>query len=307
MLDHRFDSGSTPSPKGTAFASANRFVSLNFFRTRDALRQNTIDVSAVVKALAPVGDSPDVFATYLRSRFDVSVDHTKVYWIGHSGGVFAGTQSLAVNPRITRAVAYAGGATAVDVFANPQSSFHATLVALLGSAGIAEGTSDYLKTLQIAKWILDPADPANFARYVVRASTTPLPNPFASGALSLLYPALATIGAAQPAREVLSQISLCDGTVPNAQNTLLAGLLGRTDDGSFVSGYAVPTPDTGTTAHVQWFSSQAGATGGASCPTGQVGHSNPWDLSNPSLAQQAQGFMGGFLASPANLVTPVLP
>lgn len=306
MLNHRVD-GPAFSPRGFALASANQFVSLNFFRTRDGLRQNTIDLAAVVKALAPLGDSSDAFASYLKARFDLSVDHTKVFWIGHSGGVFAGTQSLAVNPRITRAVAYAGGATAVDVFANPQSSFHASLVALLGSAGIAEGTSDYLKTLQIAKWILDPADPANFARYVVRASTTPLPNPFAAGPLSVAFPALAAIGASQPAREVLTQISLCDGTVPNAQNTLLSGLLGRQDDGSFVSGYGVPTPDTSTTAHVQWFSSQAGATGGASCPTGVVGHSNPWDFSNPSLAQQAQGFMGGFLASPANVVTPVVP
>lgn len=303
MLDHRLDSDLIPSPKGTAFASANRLISLNFFRVRDALRQDVIDQSALVKALAPVGASTDAFASHLETTHGIAVDYSRIYWVGHSGGVFSGTASLAANPRITRAATYAGGATAIDVFANPESHYHANLVALLSSAGISEGTADYLKFLQIGKWILDPADPANFARHVVPAAGTPLPNPFAAPPLSLGFPALAAIGATQPAREVLTQISMCDGTVPNAQNTLLSALFGRKDDGTYVSGYAVPAPATSTTAHVQWFSQ----TGAALCPGDAVGHSNLLDFSSPSLAAQAQASIGSFLAIPANVVTPVLP
>ena len=59
----------------------------------------------------------------------------------------------------------------------------------------------------------DPADPANFARYYVPATSTPLPNQL--------------LGGSQPAREILSQFSVCDGTVPNTQNNLLAGLIAR--------------------------------------------------------------------------------
>lgn len=297
MLDRRVDDAAVTSPKGIARASANRFLSLNFFRVRDALRQDVIDVSARVKAFAPVGKSADAFATYLEQQHGIAVDHTQVYWIGHSGGVFAGAASLAVNPRITRAVAYAGGATAMDVFANEDSSYHATLITLLAGAGIAEGSAEYLKLLQVGKWILDPAEPANFARFVVPAAT-PLPSPFAGTPYAALW-------GTQPTREVLTQISACDGTVPNAQNQLLSGLLGRTDTGAILSGYAVqslPFASTGT-SHAQWFSQ---STTGA-CPADAVGHSNPWDFSSPSLASQAQGFMGGFLASPASLVTPVVP
>ncbi len=287
MLDHRFDSDTTPSPKGTAFASANRLISLNFFRVRDALRQDVIDVSALVKALAPVGKSSDAFAAHLESTHGIAVDFSKVYWVGHSGGVFAGTASLAANPRITRAVAYAGGATAIDVFANPESHFNAALVDLLGGAGIAPGTPDYLKFLQIGKWILDPADPANFARYVVPGGL------FTAFAVPPLDPDLVALWPSQPAREVLTQLSICDGTVPNAQNTLLSALLGL----------PVPAPPTTTTGRVQWFSQ----TGAGTCPGDQVSHSNIIDFATPSLTQQAQTAIGSFLATPANVATPVTP
>jgi hypothetical protein len=293
MLNHRWDSATTPSPKGVAFASANRLISLNFFRVRDSLRQDVIDVSALVKALAPTSlpANPEFIEYLANFHGGLQVDPTQVYWIGHSGGVFAGTASIAANPRITRAVTYAGGATAIDVFANPDSHYNANLLQLLGGAGIQPGTPDYLKFLQIGKWILDPADPANFARYVVPAGPG-LPNQL--------------LGGLQPPRQVLTQLSLCDGTVPNTQNTLFSGLLGRTPTGlplvdATFGDWRVPAPGTTTSARAQWFSK----TGAAACPADAVGHSNPWDFGNASLAWKAQAEMAGFLASPANGVTPV--
>ena len=285
--------------KGFAYASANRLLSLNFFRVRDALRQDVIDVSALIKALAPIGKSADAFATYLEASQGIAVDHNKVYWLGHSLGPAAASGNLAANPRISRAAIMAGGATSIDVFNNPASRYHGNLIAILGGAGIAEGTSDYFKLLQIGKWIIDPAEPANYARYFAGASGTALPSPFAGSPLAALW-------GAQPAREVLSQVMLCDGTVPNTQNRLLAGLVGRKDDGTFLSGYAVPEPTSTTNGRVQWFE----ASGAATCPADAVAHSNTFTLANPSLGVKAQTFLGGFLADPAdtaNTATPVTP
>jgi hypothetical protein len=299
VLNHRLDSATTPSPKGVAFASANRFVSMNFFRVRDTLRQDVIDVSSLIKALAPLGPSADPFATYLATRSQglLAVDSSKVYWIGHSFGVFAGTASLAANPRISRAVTYAGGATAIDVFANPQSYYNASLIQLLAGAGVAPGTPDFLKFLQIGKWILDPADPANFAPYVVPAEPGQgLPSP---------------LGGKQPSRQVLTQVSLCDGTVPNTQNTLLSGLLGRRSDGTSLvdatfGDWRIPAPASGTTSRTQWFSMSSNAV----CPGDAVGHSNPWNFAtSAALAWKTQAEMAGFLSSPSpsNATTPVTP
>jgi hypothetical protein len=293
-LAHRLDNSAVPSVKGTAFASANRLLSLNFFRLRDVFRQDVIDESAAVMAFAPIGPPvpgmSDAFASYLRDHYGIAVDFTKVYLAAHSGGAISGMQTMAVNPRISRAVTYAGGATFVDIANNPESHFHATLVSLL-PPGSGEGTPGYLKLLQVAKWVLDPAEPANYAQFVV-PNSLPSPfsyPPFAGTALESFW-GTATL---QP-RAVLTQLSLCDNTVPNAENLYYSAMLGL---------QAPATPATSTTGRVQWYSQ----TGAATCPADAVDHGNIVDFAIPTLTQQAQSFMGGFLASPADVVTPVTP
>jgi len=294
MLSHRQDNGAVPSPKGLAFASANRLLSLNFFRLRDAFRQDVVDESALIKSMAPIGPpipgAADAFASYLRDKYGIAVDFTKVYFAGHSGGAISGTMTMAVNPRISRAVTYASGATFTDIAANPDSHFHATLVSLL-PPGSGEGTPDYLKLLQLAKWILDPAEPANYAQYVVPGS---LPSPFASPPFDTTP--LHAFWPTQPVRDVLAQLSLCDNSVPNPQNLYYAGSLGLV---------APATPGTSSTGRVQWFL-QNGA-GTCSSPADAVTHGNLIDFVTPTLTLQAQSYMGGFLATPTNVVTPVLP
>ncbi len=274
----------TTSGKGTAFVSANRFVTMNFFRVRDAIRQDLIDTSALVKALAPIGKSADAFASHVESTYGYAVDFSKVYFIGHSYGAIAGTSSLAVNPRFTAGVQVAGGATAIDVFSSPESRFNADFLALLASSGVYPGSSDYLKLLQIGKWILDPAEPANYAQYVTGAV-----HPIPSNALTALFPTTS--------RDLLAQLSLCDGTVPNAQNILLSKL----------AGFVPPlSPASGSTGKVQWLT----ATGAASCPGDKVSHSIIADYSMPDLTYRAQGYAADFLADVApraNVVTPVYP
>jgi pimeloyl-ACP methyl ester carboxylesterase len=278
-LAHRYDSGSTPSLKGIAFASGNRLLSFNFFRLRDAFRQDAVDQSALVKALAPVGPGTDDFAAHLRA-YGIAVDPTRIYWVGHSGGAINGAMTLAVNPRVTRGVAYAPGATFVDIAANPASSFHSTLIGLLPPT-IPEGSSAYLQLLQTAKWVLDPSDPANYAPYVTGAVKPILASP-----LTASFPVAS--------REVLTQLSLCDGTVPNTQNLLYAGLLGLAPPA---------TPGTTASGRVQWFMKS----GAATCPADAATHGNIIDYATPTLTAQAQSTIAAFLASPADMTTPVLP
>jgi dienelactone hydrolase len=287
------------SPKGTPLLSGNRLLTMNFFRLRDAFRQDVIDQAALMKAIAPIGAGTDSFATYLRSAYGIGVDWSKIYLVGHSGGAINAGMTLAVNPRVTRAVTYAPGATFTDIAGNPDSSFHALLTAML-PAGSGEGTTGYMKLLQVAKWILDPSDPANYLRYVVpghNAAGYP-PSPFAVAAAqnpsNAGLAALAGIYPTQPTRDLLVQLSVCDPTVPNAQNLNYSGQ----------AGLAAPaTPGTTSTGRVQWYS----LTGAATCPADRVTHSNIIDFANPSLTTKAQGTAADFLQTPVDVTTPVLP
>jgi hypothetical protein len=82
--------------------------------------------------------------------------------------------------------------------------------------GITPGTSKYLQFLSVAKLILDPADPVNFAGHLT-ANT--LPNLLASVPPGTSPPP-------QDAKKVLTQAALCDQTVPNTWNYVLDAVAG---------------------------------------------------------------------------------
>ena len=219
--------GSVPRSAGSRY-----FVSANFFRTRDALRQNLIDTSTLALALArppaPLAPQPaaNPFASLLLSA-GLIVDPSAVYYEGISLGSIAGTSVLAVNPRITRASLSVGGGTLTDIFTTApafQANVDALFAVLIpgysrdkitaGSATFdAAIAAAYLRTLNVAKWILDPGDPINFAGYPRLA---PLPN-------LLLSP-----DGSQPqvAKALYGQIANLDAVVPNANNELLYRLMG---------------------------------------------------------------------------------
>jgi hypothetical protein len=253
------------SPKGVPFISGRNLVSLNFFRTRDSLRQDVIDQTALVKALAPYGPSADVFAQLLLAS-GYAVDPTQIHWVSQSLGSGQGAVDLAANPRFTRAVFNAPGATLVDIFGSTDSAFHQTLLDLIDP--IKPGTADYLKLLQVAKWILDPADPANFAPHVLQDRLT--------SPLDALLPALPS------SRSALAQFALCDPKIPNAQNAYFASQLGLT----------VPAPTAGGDGRVEWFIDSAS---GATCPADGATHGFLLDGVHATLTVQAQSNATAFL------------
>ena len=309
---------------GQTLASADYFVSANFFRTRDTTRQDVLDQSAAILAMSPVVPAAlNTVQAVLASKgifiFPGDATHPAIDWIGQSYGSITGAINMAANPRLATAVLNVGGGTTVDIFATPGSAFNGSLIALLKSLGLQfdsngnplpQSAGQYLQLLNVAKWILDPADPINFARHIT-ADT--LPN-------------LAT-GSPQMAKTVLAQMAECDNTVPNPSNIELNLNMGTGP--LYVPGTS-PTPNSTLTLFVDrdpraiggaCVGFPAGVTSAGTVPHGFI---TDWGISfdamgNPSfdptirrLTQDAQDQGAAFLISrgavkPSNLQTESSP
>ncbi|HET6436708.1 MAG TPA: hypothetical protein VFG59_01510 [Anaeromyxobacter sp.] len=214
------------------------FLSANFFRMRDAFRQNVLDESALGLALSrppsPLAPQPSAnpFASALLAS-GIFIDPTEIYYEGLSLGSIAGTSAVASNPRLTRASFSVGGGTFVDIgITSPsfQPVLEPIFTGLLGPSGanvlppntpftfaMTDPSSQsfnlavaeqYLQTVNVAKWILDPGDPVNYA---LNLKTAPLPNLLSGGT--------------QPAKAVYGQIAQGDAVVPNPTSDLLYALM----------------------------------------------------------------------------------
>jgi len=203
---------------GIPVVSSNYLVSANFFRTRDSFRQDIIDQSQLVRALAfvPSGPPPSTNPVFDHmAPQGVIIDPAQIYFAAQSLGSIQGVADVAANPRISRAVFNVGGGTVVDVFTT-SPAFAPSTNALLASLGILPGAnSAYLQFLVVAKMILDPADPVNFAGHL---QSDTLPN---------LYGAQFDDGTGhQRPKSILTQAAFCDQTVPNPWNYILDSTAG---------------------------------------------------------------------------------
>jgi hypothetical protein len=211
-------------------APSRYFITSNFFRTRDAFRQNVLDQSALALALSRPPASQGIpqppgnpFTAVLPAG--VITDPSAVYYEGLSLGSIAGTSVVATNPRISRTVLSVGGGTVTDVFtqspafAESVDALFATLIPGYTRAAITPGdpafdpaiAQSYVRTLSVAKWILDPADPLNYA---VHVRTSPLPDLLANPNGSV----------PQTAKETFSQMALGDTVVLNPFSIVLNSL-----------------------------------------------------------------------------------
>jgi hypothetical protein len=232
---------------GPVLADPRFFLTQNFFRMRDAFRQNLLDQSALALALArpPSGvpqPAQNPFTAVLPAG--VVVDPTEVYYESISLGSISGTSVLATNPRITRGSLSVGGGTFVDVgITSPTFQvalaplFTLLLADVLNGATFSFDMVDptnpafnpavaagFLQIVNVAKWVMDPGDPINYARNVKGA---PLPNLLANANGSV----------AQPAKAVYGQIADGDTVVPNPTNWELYSLImGGTPAGNELGG-----------------------------------------------------------------------
>ena len=246
---------------GIARSSGAFFVSQNLFRLRDSMRQDIVDQGALARALSDPANA---------AALGVTVDPGRVFFVGQSLGAIEGTVDVAVNPIFRRAVLNADGGTFVDI-AQDSPAFQAQVAALAAALGLQPNTIGFLQFLQVAKWVIDPADPVNFAASVKD-----------NGALA-----------------VLGQAARCDNVVPNEENQLLYGLVG-------LSPLASTAP--AASPSLQWYTA---STDGACPADGSTGngatHGFLFDFANPSLTAKAQASAAAFLLGEPVLSTPVTP
>jgi hypothetical protein len=201
-------------------------------------------------------------------------------------GSLEGTVDLASNSRVSRAVLNVGGATLPDILITAPS-FHALFLQLLASLGIEPNTPEFLLFTIGVHWIVDPADPANFAGHLV---TSPLPNLLAD----------ATGGVPQSPKAILGQAARCDATVPNPTNELLYGIVGL--------GPLEPT-EASATPGLQWFMNSTSGTCPVSGAAGPgISHGFLLDWNNAGAAASAQSnVVRYFLRAPIDPTPVIVP
>lgn len=153
------------------------FLSPNLAGTRDNIRQSVLDVLRLVAALKACGvDGCDTAVPTF------SIDPAKLEYAGISLGGIIGSVITAMSPDFKASVLNVAGAGWADIFENTGTlAIQCSLVNGLIDAGILVGdksnatfttglcTTDawksqagYRQFSVIARWVLDPADPANF-------------------------------------------------------------------------------------------------------------------------------------------------
>ena len=283
-----------PFTCGIPVFSANYLISANFFRTRDTLRQDLIDQSQLILATAfvPAGLPPTGHGLFdhMVGR-GLVIDPTAITYSGQSLGAIQGTLNVATNPRIGRAVLNVGGGTLVDIFTT-SPAFSSGINSLLAAMGITPGTSKYLQFLSVAKLVLDPADPVNFAGHLTANN---LPN------------LLTTPVSTQAPKRILTQAALCNQTVPNTWNYVLAANAGSAPlplvDPTFGTGtgtFQLFARANGSPATIPAAIQACGVPGATSPHAVAHGFLADWSFS-PAATLQAQSDAADFVLSPTFL------
>ena len=150
------------------------FLSPNLGATRDNIRQSMTDLHSTIASVKACGTT----ACGL-----LKVDPTKIVYAGISLGGIMGSAVAATNPDIKAAALNVPGVGWVDILENTQTlAIRCSLVDGLIGAGILTGMPSsagagalcltdewktqpgYRQFSAIGRWVLDPADPANFTR-----------------------------------------------------------------------------------------------------------------------------------------------
>ena len=152
--------GNGPGAPGytTAAPSGTHFINLSSVITsRDNLRQAAADLITLAKSVPGT-----TFLTNAGAPAGITVDASKIYFIGHSlGGIVGGTM-LGVNSDIKAAtLAMPGGGIAKLLDAS--ISFSPRISAGLAASGVNKGTDLYETFMRFAQTASDSGDPINYA------------------------------------------------------------------------------------------------------------------------------------------------
>jgi pimeloyl-ACP methyl ester carboxylesterase len=179
-----------PQASGGAFLEVDNMVG-----TREHFRQAVTDLSALARSLR---------SGQWQEAIGHPIDPQLVY-VGQSLGGIMGSLFAATHPDISRVVLNVPGADLIELF-RTSTVFRSHMDAFLAREMVEVGTPDHELVLNVARWIMDPIDPQNFADYLLRKNID--------------------TGAALGARTMLIQMATLDLIIPNENTLLLERLSG---------------------------------------------------------------------------------
>lgn len=203
-------------PSETPEISGNGFVApSNLFGSRDHFRQHVIDIAQLIRVAKDGTNGIGAIDVDDPSTQGVveKLDTTQFRYVGQSLGGIMGAILTAAIPEISASTLNVPGASMTDVILDSQSfsSYRQPLDTYLTSRGSPPGSPGYRRFLDIARWVLDPADPQNFGRHLIA-------EPLANG----------------PKKKVFVQWVRNDETVPNSTTELLLrSIEGQSDAARF--------------------------------------------------------------------------
>ncbi len=160
------------------------FLSTNLGATRDGIRQSALDIHGLVETLKSCGAEACATQFAALGAGNFKVDPAHISYLGISLGGIIGSVAVASKPDFKAGVLNVPGAGWIDILERTETrAIKCPLVNGLIDAGILMGdksnptlttglcTTDdwqtqpaYRQFSTIARWILDPADPANFTQ-----------------------------------------------------------------------------------------------------------------------------------------------
>ena len=240
----------------------------NFFATRDNFRQQVVSHGQLARVIQNTAAG-----NLGQQAGGITLDGTKISYVGQSLGGVLGTLYSAVAPEVRNAALNIPGGDPVLIlltspaFAPQKAAFQAALAA----QGIPTNSPTYDTFLGIAKWIIDPADPVNAAPYLVRNTRSNAQDPLANGGST---------------RRGFIQWILDDLVIPNPSTVAtIRSVLGDPN----ASGVLLTPTDTGGIAN--FWAHQFGSSG---IPANN--HGFLIGSAGPGTAAAAQGEIAGFVA-----------
>jgi hypothetical protein len=240
----------------------------NPFAQRDNFRQHTMDLFQVVRVIKDTTGTNNL-SSKLSGMALPAIDPTKIGYFGLSLGAILGANFLAMSPSVNLGVLTAGGGDLVDLYSDPMSTLSGGVAA---SLGVTAGTPAFFALLENFRWIMDPADPINYARYVRAPDATTMPG-------------------RTPAKVILQEMG-SDGVIPNRYTLALGKELGLPID---------------TNSHLQGIDQEG--TGGAMPKTTfftGAPHGAVFDPTNLPLLAQIQGQVVTYLITGLNGMPPTV-
>lgn len=144
----------------------------NPFALRDNFRQHTLDLFQLVRVIQSTATGNLAGQIAAIGGMVPAINGAKIGYLGQSLGAILGANFLAMTPNINLGVLNVGGGDVVDIFSDPTSQLSTGVAAKLGVVG---GTPEFYALLENFRWIMDPGEPLNLARFVRAPDSTLMP------------------------------------------------------------------------------------------------------------------------------------